>query len=209
MRTDLPAMNKRQKNKLCIVVSAPSGAGKTTIISKLLAEDDKCEFVISTTTRPPRNGETDGRSYYFSTVEDFKEKIQHNRLIEWSLVHKNYYGITKKEFDRIISIGKIPLFDVDVQGAEKLRKVMTGGVFIFIIPPSMEILSKRLRERGTDTEEQINIRIQNAIKELKKAKNYDYIIINNELEESLMDFKAIIRAELCKTRIVPADYFKK
>ncbi len=201
MQTDLPAMTK-QTNNLSIVVSAPSGAGKTTIINRLLSEDNKCEFVISTTTRKARNGETDGRSYYFISEDDFKRKIQNNELIEWSLVHKNYYGITKKEFDRIISIGKIPLFDVDVQGAEKLKKILRGAVYIFIIPPSIEILSSRLRNRGTDTEEEINIRIQNAIKELKKAKEYDYIIINNELEESLLDFKAILRAELCKTRKV-------
>jgi guanylate kinase len=197
----------KQKNKLSVVVSAPSGAGKTTIINRLLSEDNKCEFVISTTTRQPRNGEINGQSYYFTSVENFKEKIQNNELIEWSLVHKNYYGITKKEFDRIISIGKIPLFDVDVQGAEKLKKILIGAVFIFIIPPSMEILSKRLRNRGTDTEEQINIRIQNALKELKKVKNYDYVIVNNELEESILDFKAILRAELCKTITVPSKYF--
>jgi guanylate kinase len=197
----------KQKNKLSIVVSAPSGAGKTTIINRLLSEDNKCEFVISTTTRQQRNGEIDGQSYYFASVEDFKEKIQNNELIEWSLVHKNYYGITKKEFDRIISIGKIPLFDVDVQGAEKLKKILIGAAFIFIIPPSMEILSRRLRNRGTDTEEQINIRIQNALKELKKANNYDYIIINNKIEESILDFKAILRAELCKVITVPSNYF--
>ncbi len=196
----------RQTNNLSIVVSAPSGAGKTTIINRLLSEDDKCEFVISTTTRKARNGETDGRSYYFVSEDDFKRKIQNNELIEWSLVHKNYYGIIKKEFDRIISIGKIPLFDVDVQGAEKLKNILRGAVFIFIIPPSIEILSSRLRNRGTDTEEEINIRIQNAIKELKKAKDYDYIIINNKLDESLLDFKAILRAELCKTRKVALEF---
>jgi guanylate kinase len=196
----------RQTNNLSIVVSAPSGAGKTTIINRLLSEDDKCEFVISTTTRKARNGETDGRSYYFISEDDFKRRIQNNELIEWSLVHKNYYGITKKEFDRIISIGKIPLFDVDVQGADKLKKILKGAVFIFIIPPSIEILCSRLRNRGTDTEEEINIRIQNAIKELKKAKDYDYIIINNVLEESLLDFKAILRAELCKTGKVALQF---
>jgi guanylate kinase len=192
-------MNK-QKVNLSIVVSAPSGAGKTTIISKFLSEDNRCEFVVSTTTRKIRNGEIEGQSYYFTIQDDFKQKIQNNELIEWSLVHKNYYGITKKEFDRIISIGKIPLFDVDVQGAKKLKKLLVGAVFIFIVPPSLDILKKRLINRGTDTEDVINIRIQNAKKELKKLNNYDYVIINNKLEESLLDFKSIIRAELCKTK---------
>lgn len=196
----------KQKNKLTIVVSAPSGAGKTTIINRLLAEDNRCEFVISTTTRKARMGEIDGKSYYFISSADFKKKIQNNELIEWSLVHENYYGITKKEFDRIISIGKIPLFDVDVQGAEKLKNILSRAVFIFIVPPSIEVLKNRLKNRGTDTEEEINTRVQNALKELQKVKSYDYIIINNDLEESLLDFKAILRAELCKTTTVSLKF---
>ena len=197
MLTDLPIMINKMNN-FSIVVSAPSGAGKTTLINKFLQEDSRCDFVISTTTRDPRNGEKEGKSYYFTSAEDFKSRIENNELIEWSLVHKNYYGITKKEFDRIISIGKIPLFDVDVQGAEKLKKILVGAVFIFIVPPSIETLKNRLMNRKTDSKEVINIRIQNALKELQKAKEYDYIIINDVFEDSLDDFKAIIRAELCK-----------
>ncbi len=190
----------KQKNDLTIIVSAPSGAGKTTIINRLLADDDKCEFVISTTTRKARNGETEGHSYYFTSIKDFKRSIDNNDFIEWSLVHQNYYGTTKKEFDRIVRIGKIPLFDVDVQGAGKFKKIFKKAIFIFIVPPSIEELRSRLINRGTDTDEEVNLRIQNALKELKKLKNYDYIIINNNIEEALLDFKAILRAELCKIR---------
>ena len=193
-------------NKFSIVVSAPSGAGKTTLIDRFLLENSKCEFVISTTTRTPRSGEIEGKSYYFTSEDEFKRQIENNELIEWSLVHKNYYGITKKEFDRIISIGKTPLFDVDVQGAEKLKNILAGAVFIFIVPPSIEILKNRLMNRKTDSEEIINIRIQNALKELKKAKEYDYIIVNDDLENSLLDFQAIVRAELCKKAAVSIKF---
>lgn len=188
----------KQKNNLSIIVSAPSGAGKTTIISRLLSEDDKCAFVISTTTRKARNGELDGQSYYFTTVNDFLLKIENNEFIEWSLVHDNYYGVLKKEFDRIISIGKIPLFDVDVQGANKLKNIIKGAVYVFIVPPSIEILKERLMNRGANTEEEIDLRIKNALNELKELKKYDYIIINNKIDEALLDFKAILRAESCK-----------
>lgn len=188
----------RQKNNLSIIVSAPSGAGKTTIISRLLSEDDKCEFVISMTTRKARSGELDGQSYYFTNVNDFQSKIENNEFIEWSLVHDNYYGVLKKEFDRIISIGKIPLFDVDVQGANKLKNIIKGAVYVFIVPPSIEVLKERLMNRGANTEEEIDLRIKNALNELKELKKYDYIIINNKIDEALLDFKAILRAELCK-----------
>ncbi|MFH0974645.1 MAG: guanylate kinase [Spirochaetota bacterium] len=196
------------KNNFSVVVSAPSGAGKTTIINKLLSEDPGYEFVISTTTRPPRKGEKDGINYYFTTIEDFRNKIKTNKFIEWSLVHQNYYGIAKKEFDRIIALGKIPLFDIDVQGALKLKKILKDAVYIFIIPPSIEILKTRLMKRNTDSKQQINIRIQNALKELKKIKHYDYIIVNENIKDSVLDFKAILRAEFCKNNknYINAEY---
>ncbi len=190
-----------QKNELAFVVSAPSGAGKTTIIKRLLSEDKRLGFVISTTTRKPRSDETDGLSYYFTTIDNFKRKIDANEFIEWSVVHQNYYGVTKKEFDRILSIGRIPLFDVDVQGAKILKSTLKGAIYIFIVPPSIEGLKQRLLNRGTDTKEVINLRIQNAIKELKEVNNYDYIIVNNEIEEALLDIKAILRVELLKKKV--------
>ena len=188
------------KNDLILIVSAPSGAGKTTIINRLLSEDKRCEFVISTTTRKPRNDEIHGRSYYFTTVDEFKKQIKNGKFIEWAIVHQNYYGVTKKEFDRIQTLGKIPLFDVDVQGAKKLKNMFKEAIYIFIAPPTIEGLRERLKNRGTDSEEEINLRIQNAVNELKELKNYDYIIINNDIEESLLDIKAILRAELCKRK---------
>jgi guanylate kinase len=189
-----------QKSELTIVVSAPSGAGKTTIINRLLAEDDRCQFVISTTTRNARKCEVEGLSYYFIPVFDFKKGIKNNEFIEWSIVHENYYGTTKKEFDRIISLEKIPLFDVDVQGALKLKKILKKAIYIFIIPPSIEELKRRLTNRGTDKEAEVNLRISNAVKELKKLDNYNYIIVNDNIEEATLDFKAIIRAELCRRK---------
>lgn len=190
-----------RKNDLSIIISAPSGAGKTTIINKVISGSDDYAFVISTTTRKKRKSEKEGRSYYFISSRSFREKIERDEFIEWSSVHQNYYGVEKKEFDRIMATGKIPLFDVDVQGAAKLKKKIPGAVFIFIIPPSIRILKERLINRDTDSKKDINIRIENAIKEIHESENYDYLIINDDITNAVDDFKGIIRAELCRKNI--------
>ncbi len=185
---------------ITIIVSAPSGAGKTTIIDKLLSEDDRFEFVISTTSRKNRINEIDGKDYYFIPEDEFKKSIDSNEFIEWSVVHQNYYGITKKEFDRINAIGKIPIFDVDVQGAVKLKSKLEDAVFIFIIPPSFEVLKDRLVKRGTDSEDAIRVRFENAKNELKEIDIFDYIVVNDIIDDSVSDFMAIVKAEMCKDK---------
>jgi guanylate kinase len=182
-----------------IVVSAPSGAGKTTIIQRILSEDDRFGFVVSTTTRPKRNDEIDGKNYYYTTFDDFKDKINNDEFIEWAHIYENYYGTTKKEIDRIKSFGKIPLFDVDVQGAKNLKQYRIDAVYIFIIPPSLYVLRDRLRKRKTETEEQIEVRLANVLAELAEYKQYDYIIVNDSIEEACNDFRSIFRTELLKT----------
>ena len=184
-------------SNLCIVVSAPSGSGKSTIINRLLAEDDRFLFSVSTTTRPIRTGEVHGKHYYFVKEEEFRSLIECDGCIEWNRVHGNLYGITKKEIDRIQQEGRIPIFDVDVQGADVLRKVLDYAVFIFIIPPSRKELEHRLRNRKTDSEEQIRIRLANSIEEIKKYDLYDYVIINNDIDVAVAQMKAIATAELC------------
>ena len=158
------------------------------------------EFIISTTTRKIRSGEKNGNNYYFLSEQKFKKLIDNNELLEWSIVHNNYYGVTKKEFDRIHSIDRIPIFDVDVQGAIKLKSVLKRPVLIFIIPPSYKELKERLIKRGTDRQEDINLRLKNAKKELKEVDVFDYIIINDVIENAIDDIKSIIRAELCKNK---------
>lgn len=184
--------------RLSFVVSAPSGTGKTTIIQNIIGQSDQYEFVISTTTRSRRNDEAHGKNYNFVPEEYFKQMIEEGEFIEWAFVHQHYYGITKKEIDRIRDSGKTPIFDVDVQGAKSLRKKLADGVFIFIVPPSVEALRERLKNRKTETEEQITVRLNNALNEMKQYELYDYLVVNENVEESCKQFHAILVSESCK-----------
>ncbi|MDY6934231.1 MAG: guanylate kinase [Spirochaetota bacterium] len=183
-----------------IVISAPSGTGKTTLIKGLVSEDDRFAFVVSTTTRPKRASEIDGNSYYFVSVDEFSKMIDDDEFVEWAIVHENYYGTTKKDLDRINSLGKIPLFDVDVQGARQLKEKLREHISIFILPPSIEAIRERLMDRGTDSEEEINKRLKNIRNELREIHNYEYIIVNDVVSNALGDLRAIIRAESCKDK---------
>jgi guanylate kinase len=187
------------KNSTPIIISAPSGAGKSTIIKQLIREYEKLEFSISSTTRPLRGKEIDGKDYYFIDKDSFSQKIVNEDFIEWALVHGNYYGTEKKEIDRIWAQGKIPIFDIDVQGAETLREKLPDALFIFIIPPSLEELYRRLKDRKTDSDDTIRLRINNARTEMKKYQIFDYIVVNDTLDEAVNDIKAVLKADTCKT----------
>ncbi len=193
-------------SNLSIVISAPSGAGKSTIIKRILARLDQLEFAISSTTRPKREGECCGKDYHFLSSDKFQKQIDDDGFVEWAVVHDNYYGTSKKELDRINSLGKIPLFDVDVQGAKSLRNNLYGAIFIFILPPSLQELERRLRSRNTDSEEQIQIRLGRARGEIQQSSLFDYIVINSDINAAVDDVTAIIRAaqmryEYCETKI--------
>ncbi|HOK03047.1 MAG TPA: guanylate kinase [Spirochaetota bacterium] len=193
---------------MIFVISAPSGAGKTTLITRLLRSDDRFMFSISTTTRKMRPGESHGVNYYFVSKEKFLEMIDNDEFFEWAEVYGNYYGTSKKEIDRILKSGKFLLFDVDVQGSKILRKKLPDAVFIFIIPPSLNILKARLIGRQTESEEELDVRLKNAAKEINEYKNFDYVIVNTVLEESMTKLKAIVEAEICKTKNIEADVKK-
>lgn len=183
---------------MVLVISAPSGAGKTTLINRLLKSDESFLFSVSTTTRHMRNYEMDGFDYNFVTREAFQEMIDRGEFIEWAEVYGNYYGTTKKEVDRIRKSGKIPLFDVDIQGTKNLRATLEGGIYIFIIPPSAAILKERLVGRQTESDEQLSIRLANARHEISEYRIFDYVIANNEIEETFKKLMAIITAEKCR-----------
>jgi guanylate kinase len=185
-------------NDLSLVISAPSGAGKTTLITRLLETDDRLIFSVSTTTRPKREGESEGESYYFINPSEFREMTREGLFIEWAQVHRNYYGTTKKEIDRIAGAGKIPIFDVDVQGARSLKHSLDNAASIFIVPPSRGILVSRLRNRKTESESQIQIRLEKARWELTQYQLYDYIIINDDIDVAVNRVKSIVTAELCR-----------
>jgi guanylate kinase len=181
-----------------VVISAPSGSGKTTIINELMSSDPRFEFSVSTTTREKRNGEEEGKDYHYIKPEEFENMIEHGEFLEWAIVHGNYYGTLKKEIDRISDTGNIPIFDVDVQGGLSLKKKLDDAVFIFIIPPSRTALKERLIQRKTDHKDIIELRLRNAEEELKSYQIYDYIVVNDDLDGALERLKSIIAAEFCR-----------
>jgi len=177
-----------------VIISAPSGAGKTTIVNHLLRNDDRLEFSISATTRKPRGAEKNGTEYYFLQVEEFRKKIRNNSFVEWEEVYKDqYYGTLKSEIERIWSAGHSVLFDVDVKGGINLKKIFSSqAVSIFIMPPSVEELEKRLLARATDSPEKIRMRVEKAKEEIKLAESFDHIVINDILENAQDDTLRIV-----------------
>jgi guanylate kinase len=172
------------KEGKCIIFSAPSGAGKTTIVRALLAEMNQLAFSISACSRAPRGTEKDGVDYHFIGVEEFQAKILQNDFVEWEEVYtNNYYGTLKSELSRIWDSGQIVVFDVDVLGGIHLKEIFNkNALSIFIKPPNIEVLEERLRKRNTDSEDKIQIRIKKAKEELLRAGEFDCVIENNQLE---------------------------
>ncbi len=183
--------------KKLIVLSAPSGAGKTTLCKKLLSDFPKLEISISCTTRPPRGKELHGKDYYFLSQEDFKKRIDSNRFAEWALVHGNYYGTSKESIEKTFEKNKAVLLDIDVQGAESLKRAYQKDCFlIFIAPPSMSILERRLRSRGTENEESIQKRLRNAAQEMKSMERFDCIIVNDDFDAAYHELHAVVQNQL-------------
>ena len=185
------------KNKL-FVMSAASGAGKTTLKDKVIGEFPDIVYSISATTRKPREGEVDGVHYFFKTKEEFEQMIKDDALVEYNLVHGNYYGTPKFFVEDMLKQGKRVLFDIDVFGKVNFDKVYPDATGILILPPSEEELERRLRGRGTDSEEVIQTRLHNAQKEMEFAKTqgkYEYTIVNDDLEKAANELRAILKGE--------------
>lgn len=170
-----------------MIFSAPSGAGKTTVVHHLLKNREDLAFSVSATTRGPRPGETNGKDYHFLSEDDFQKKIEEDAFVEWEQVYNGlYYGTLKSEVERLWSMGKVVLFDVDVAGGINLKKIYgEQALSIFIKPPSLEILEARLRARATETEEKLNERITKARKELEFETEFDVVLLNDKLETTL------------------------
>lgn len=188
-------MKAKTRNSDIIIITAPSGCGKTTLIDMLLKGHDDIEFSISTTTREPRFNEKHGINYYFVNVCEFKEMIDKDSFVEWANVHRNYYGTTFKEIERILDSGKKCLLDVDVQGGMKLMKIYPGCKSIFIEPPSMKELERRLRQRNTDNPEIIEQRMQDSEKEMLFRDKYKYRVVNDDLKTAYNELEKIIYEE--------------
>jgi guanylate kinase len=196
-------MASREKGVL-FVVSAPSGAGKTTIVRGVISQLAGVSLSISCTTRAPRPGEQEGVDYSFITREEFKAREQAGRFIEWAQVHGDLYGTPRANLERLRQ-GVDLVLEIDTQGARKIQEVFSDAVLIFILPPSLEVLKGRLQSRGGDAEEAIAARLQNAQKELDQMACYDYIVVNEEIEEATREVASIIIAERCKAARVLAE----
>jgi guanylate kinase len=186
-------MNK--KYGMIIIVSAPSGAGKTSICDAIIKDDKNIVYSVSTTTRVPRAGEKNGREYFFVDEKTFKRDIKSGKFIEWAKVHDNYYGTSKKILRGALSKGRDVLLDIDVQGALNIKKQYKNALMLFIMTPTLKELKNRLIKRNKDSVKTIKTRIENARKEIKYVHKYDYLIINDKLKESISNVKAVVKAE--------------
>ncbi len=190
-------MGKVNRGSL-IILSGPSGAGKGTIHKELMKHSSNLKYSISMTTREPRDGEVNGKDYFFVTEEEFKKEIENNSFLEYAIVHGNYYGTLKREVERDLDLGYDVILEIDIQGALNIKAQKEDGIFIFIMPPSMRELRDRLVKRGTETKEKLVERFKNAYKEVNEMSKYNYVVINDEVDLAVTKVEAILIAERCR-----------
>lgn len=180
---------------LLFVVSAPAGCGKDTILNELFKRTDTAGYAVSATTRAPREGEVNGVHYHFLTREEFERRIVEKEVLEYTEYCGNYYGTLRRSVDDLLERGKDAVLKIEVEGAMNIRRLFPEACLVFILPPSWEVLENRLRSRGTETEDKITERTRQARTEVGCAKNYDYLIVNDKLDEAVDDLLAVLRAE--------------
>jgi guanylate kinase len=180
---------------ILFVVSAPSGGGKGTLIQRVLNNLPNLGYSVSFTTRAPRSGEIDGREYFFVTPEKFDQLVAANEFLEWAQVHSHRYGTSREQVSREIREGRDIILEVDVQGAASVRELIPDSVSVFILPPSFEVLRQRLMARGTDSLEELDVRLRNAPRELQHYSAFQYLIINDDADRAAAELLAIIHAE--------------
>lgn len=173
------------------IISAPSGAGKTTLCRAVRDEITELKYSVSHTTRLPRKGEIHGVDYFFIKKETFIEGIENGKWAEWAMVHDNYYGTSSRYLSKTLDAGDNILLDIDVQGAKQILKVFPAAITIFIMPPSLSVLKQRLEKRGTDSPEVIEKRLKNAVQEINSRDIYQYVVINDDLKQAIAEIKAI------------------
>jgi len=183
---------------LLIIISGPSGAGKGTICKSFMERNENVALSVSATTRSPRTGEVEGVNYYFMSKEKFKEKITSNDFLEHAEVYDNYYGTPKSNVEEILESGKDVILEIDIQGALKVKENTEEGVFIFVLPPSMEELKQRIINRGSETQESLMKRFKSAYKEINYISKYNYAVVNDKVENAVQKLEAIISAEKCR-----------
>ena len=183
---------------LLLVISAPSGGGKGTILKELFAQEENLRLSVSATTRQPRPGEENGKQYFFLSREEFETKIQTGQMLEYAEYVGNYYGTPREPVERWMDQGRDVVLEIEVKGGAQVKKLVPECVSIFILPPSMQVLEKRLRGRVTEEEATIQQRLAKAREEIPHAKEYDYVVFNDRLEDAVSDLRAIIHGEKLK-----------
>lgn len=175
-----------------ILIAAPSGAGKNSFMQRALQDFPQLKDIVTYTTRARREGEVDGQDYHFISEEDFKSKIADNFFVEWSPVHDSHYGTSRKSLGQAWAEGRVAIMDIDVQGVDKFMKIFTDAISIFILPPSIDELKKRILSRDKEPPANLDLRLENAAKEIALAHKYDYQLVNDDFEKSYQAFKKIL-----------------
>lgn len=184
-----------ERKGMLVVLSAPSGGGKSTVLKTLRAEDPSLGYSVSATTRPPRGEEINGKDYHFITNEEFDRRVQRKEFYEWAFVHGNRYGTLRSVVDEELRRGHDVLLDIDVQGGLAIKKMRPDAVLIFLLPPSLDVLEQRLRGRKTDNPADIELRLRNARKEVCHVHDYDFAVLNDDLRNAVAGVRAVVAAE--------------
>lgn len=202
-------MQEKKSRGSLFIVSAPSGAGKTTLCRKLVSALPDLKFSVSYTTRHPRPEEVNNRDYTFISRDEFNSMVDKKEFIEWAEIHGELYGTSKKRLEEIMDSGIDVILDIDVQGAMQIKRKYREGTYIFILPPSIEVLKKRLEKRMMNSKEEIEKRLEKAIFEIKSYHKYDYVIINNILEDALKDLEAIMISHRVRSKMINHLWIKE
>lgn len=195
-----------QDHGLLIILSGPSGAGKGTLCQELLRQMPRVKYSVSATTRQPRPGEVDGLHYFFRSREEFQTMIEKDQLLEWAEFCGNYYGTPQFAVEQAIQLGNDVILEIEIQGALQIKKRFSQGVFIFVVPPSMDELFERIHKRGTETEEVIRKRLETAAQELEYVTEYDYVVVNDEVPIAVDKLRSILVAEKCRVKRKPVEF---
>ena len=190
------------------MVSAPSGAGKTSLCRAITDSLENLTHSVSYATRKPRPGEIDGRDYHFVSPERFQDMIRDGDFAEWAEVHSNLYGTSRRVLDDMVGKGIDVILDIDTQGAKQIKQKYKDAIYVFIMPPSFDVLEERLRNRNSDKEDEIKKRMRRAHEEIKDYTMYDYLVVNHDFDRALTELRSIVTAERCRTRFVDSTWIE-